>query len=47
MKQSPKLISVLMTVRCEELLRQRAIKGGIQGYLEKPFNLKLEKSLSI
>jgi DNA-binding NtrC family response regulator len=40
MKKNPKLISILMTVRGDDLLRQEAMKAGIRGYLEKPFDLK-------
>jgi DNA-binding response OmpR family regulator len=46
MKQNPKLISILMTARGDELLRQEAMNAGIQGYLEKPFDLRqLEEAL--
>jgi DNA-binding NtrC family response regulator len=38
--QNPKLISILMTVRKDDLLEQEATKAGIKGYLEKPFDLK-------
>jgi DNA-binding NtrC family response regulator len=40
MEKNPKLISILMTVRGDDLLRQEAMKAGIRGYLEKPFDLK-------
>jgi DNA-binding NtrC family response regulator len=40
MKQNPKLVSVLMTVHGDELLKQEALQAGIRGYLEKPFDLK-------
>jgi len=39
-KQNPKLTSILMTVQSDERLRQEALKAGIRGYLEKPFDLK-------
>ena len=39
-KQNPKLISILMTVQSDEKLRQEAIRAGVRGYLEKPFDLK-------
>jgi DNA-binding response OmpR family regulator len=39
-RENSKLVSVLMTVRNDELLRQEAMKAGIQGYLVKPFDLK-------
>jgi DNA-binding NtrC family response regulator len=48
MTQNPKLISILMTVRKDDLLEQEATKAGIKGYLEKPFDLKrLEEVMSI
>ncbi len=48
MIQNPKLISVLMTVHRDDLLRQEANQAGIKGYLEKPFDLKqLEEAISI
>jgi len=40
MDRNPKLISILMTVKSDEHLRQEALKAGISGYLVKPFNLK-------
>ena len=40
LKQNPKLISILMTVHGDELSRQNAMRAGISGYLEKPFDLK-------
>ena len=44
--QNPKLISILMTVHGDELLKQEAMKAGIRGYLEKPFDLKqLEEAI--
>lgn len=47
-KQDPKLISILLTVHDDELLRQEATKAGIRGYLVKPFDLKqLEEAMSI
>jgi DNA-binding NtrC family response regulator len=46
MIKNPKLISILMTVRRDDLLRQEAIRAGIHGYLEKPFDLKqLEEAI--
>jgi DNA-binding NtrC family response regulator len=48
MRQNPKLISILMTVHGDELSKQEAMKAGIRGYLEKPFDLKqLEEAMSI
>jgi DNA-binding NtrC family response regulator len=40
MRQNPNLISILMTVHGDELSKQEAMKAGIRGYLEKPFDLK-------
>ena len=46
--QNPKLISILMTVHGDELSKQEAMKAGIRGYLEKPFDLKqLEEAIGI
>ena len=46
--QNPDLISVLMTVRNDELLRQKARQAGIRGYLVKPFDLsQLEEVIGI
>ena len=39
MSQNPKLISILMTVRSDERLKQEALRAGIRGYLVKPFDL--------
>ncbi len=48
MKQNPNLISILMTVHGDELSKQEAMKAGIRGYLEKPFDLKqLEEAMCI
>jgi len=48
MRQNPNLISILMTVHGDELSKQEAMKAGIRGYLEKPFDLKqLEEAISI
>ena len=43
LKQNPKLISILMTVYGDELLKQEAMKAGIQGYLEKPFDRQVPR----
>lgn len=40
MSRNPKLISILMTVKSDEHLRQEALKAGISGYLVKPFDLQ-------
>jgi len=48
MRQNPNLISILMTVHGDELSKQEAMKAGIRGYLEKPFDLKqLEEAMEI
>jgi len=45
-RQNPNLISILMTVHGHELSKQEAMKAGIRGYLEKPFDLKqLEEAI--
>jgi DNA-binding response OmpR family regulator len=38
-QQKPGIISILMTVRHEELFREEALRAGVRGYLEKPFDL--------
>ena len=40
MNQNPNIISILMTVHGDELSKQDAMRAGITGYLEKPFDLK-------
>ena len=46
--QNPKLISILMTVHGDELMKQEAMRAGIRGYLEKPFDLnQLEEAIGI
>jgi DNA-binding NtrC family response regulator len=48
MRKNPNLISILMTVHGDELSKQEAMKAGIRGYLEKPFDLKqLEEAMCI
>jgi len=48
MRKNPNLISILMTVHGDELSKQEAIKAGIRGYLEKPFDLEqLEEVIGI
>lgn len=48
MTQNPNLVSILMTVQSDEKLRKEAMRAGIRGYLEKPFNLKqLEETIFI
>jgi sodium-dependent dicarboxylate transporter 2/3/5 len=39
-QKNPQIISVLMTVQGDEALKEEALKAGIRGYLEKPFDLK-------
>jgi DNA-binding NtrC family response regulator len=47
-RQNPNLISILMTVHGDELSKQEAMKAGIRGYLEKPFDLKqLEEAMGL
>ena len=47
-KQNSKLVSILMTVQSDEKLRQDAIRVGVRGYLEKPFDLKqLEEAIGV
>ena len=40
MQKNSQIISILMTVRGDESLKQEALNAGIRGYLEKPFDLK-------
>jgi two-component system KDP operon response regulator KdpE len=45
-RQDPKVISILMTARSDEGLRQEALQAGIKAYLEKPFDLQqLEEAM--
>jgi len=45
-RQDPKVISILMTVRNDDQLRQEALEAGIKAYLEKPFDLhQLEEAM--
>jgi DNA-binding response OmpR family regulator len=47
-EQKPGTISILMTARQDELLKQEAMKVGVRGYLEKPFDLKqLEEAIGV
>jgi DNA-binding response OmpR family regulator len=47
-QQKPEIISIFMTARQDELLKQEAMKMGVQGYLEKPFDLKqLEEAMGV
>lgn len=38
--RNPKLLTVLMTVKSDEHLREEAMRAGISGYLVKPFDLR-------
>jgi len=47
-QQKPEIISILMTVRHDELLREEALRLGVRGYLEKPFALQqLEEAMDV
>ena len=47
-QQKPEIISILMTACHDELLREEALKMGVRGYLEKPFNLQqLEEVMGV
>ncbi len=47
-QERPGFNSILMTARQDELLRKEAVNAGIQGYLEKPFDLKeLEDAMGV
>jgi len=47
-QQRPGAFSIFMTAVHDEMLRQEAMKAGIRGYLEKPFNLQqLEEVMGI
>lgn len=47
MKLNPKLISIYMTVRDDDRLRQEVMKAGVRGYLVKPFDLKQLEEIMI
>ncbi|MBM4279091.1 MAG: response regulator [Deltaproteobacteria bacterium] len=48
MSKNPKLVSILMTVQSDEMMKEEAKKAGIQGFLVKPFDLmQLEEAMSI
>ncbi|MDI6726754.1 MAG: response regulator [Smithellaceae bacterium] len=38
--RNPEIITVLMTVRNDEALAEKAILSGVNGYLVKPFDLR-------
>lgn len=45
-RQKPEIISILMTACHDELLKEEALKAGVQAYLEKPFDLQqLEEAM--
>ena len=47
-RQKPGAVSILMTAVHDDRLKQDALRAGIQGYLEKPFNLQqLEEVMGI
>ena len=46
--QRPGFNSILMTARQDDLLKKEALKAGIHGYLEKPFDLRdLEQAMGV
>ena len=47
-EQKPGAVSILMTTVHDEILKEEAVRVGIRGYLEKPFNLQqLEEVMGI
>jgi DNA-binding response OmpR family regulator len=47
-QQKPGAVSIFMTAVHDEMLKEEALKAGIRGYLEKPFNLRqLEEVMGI
>jgi response regulator of citrate/malate metabolism len=47
-EQKPGAVSILMTAVHDEILKEEALRAGIRGYLEKPFNLQqLEEIMGI
>ena len=47
-RQSPAIVSILMTARHDDILKQETMQAGIQGYLEKPFDLQqLEEAMGL
>ncbi len=42
---NPDIVSVLMTVKDDQALAQKALQSGISGYLVKPFDLKQLEAL--
>jgi len=47
-QQKPGAVSILMTAVHDERLKQEALRAGVHGYLEKPFNLQqLEEVMGI
>ena len=48
MRRDPRMVPVLMSVRSDESLRERAMKAGIRSYLVKPFDLnQLEEAMGL
>jgi DNA-binding response OmpR family regulator len=47
MNLNPKLVSIYMTVRDDDRLRQEVMKAGVRGYLVKPFDLKQLEEIMI
>ncbi len=48
MRKDPGMVPVLMSVRSDETLRERAMKAGVRSYLVKPFDLKqLEEAVGL
>jgi DNA-binding response OmpR family regulator len=46
--QKPNLVTILMTVHGDDMLRQDVLNSGIRGYLEKPFSLsQLEEAIGV
>jgi len=47
-QQTPGVVSILMTAVHDEILKREAMRAGVHGYLEKPFNLQqLEEVMGI
>ncbi len=47
-QQKPGAVSILMTAVHDERSKQDALRAGVRGYLEKPFNLQqLEEAMGI
>ena len=47
-QERPAIVSILMTARQDEILKQEAKQAGVRGYLEKPFDLQqLEEAMGL